>query len=352
MGELLKRVAAEARTDELKTQLRKVGSAFLTHREVSAQETVYRLLSLPMKQLSRSVVFVNTNPKNERIAVLKDNESLSQLAEDDTNVFQKSLIDRYQHRPQGLSSMCLAEFAATYVVKYERNDCDALPTPESDVTSTQITLTDRFGKMNKRKQAAVIRFRKYSKEADLSNWYRAKLMLYYPWFNEQADLLGGYETHEQHYRHVKSLVETNERKYTKADIEDVQVDEDGPPEHLWNSIAPSTEESRLQSIAEGSEQLTEVSQQDLQDNQNILAAGRNLHVRFESAANQLEIPPDQYREYMRGLNDEQRSIVMFHRDWCRKAILSLKEGRPVEPYHVFLSGPGGVGKSHVIKLVH
>ena len=84
MGELLKRVAAEARTDELKTQLRKVGSAlvgsaFLTHREVSAQEAVYRLLSLPMKQLSRSVVFVNTNPKHERIAVLKNNDSLSQL---------------------------------------------------------------------------------------------------------------------------------------------------------------------------------------------------------------------------------------------------------------------------------
>ena len=45
-------------------------------------------------------------------------------------------------------SMCLAEFATTYVVKYERNDCDALPTPESDVTSTQITLTDGFGKIH------------------------------------------------------------------------------------------------------------------------------------------------------------------------------------------------------------
>ena len=178
MGELLKRVATEARTDELKCQLRKVGSAFLTHREVSAQETVYRILSLPMKQLSRSVVFVDTNPKNERIAVLKDNASLTQLQDNDTNVFQKSLIDRYQHRPQQLSSMCLAEFAATYVVKYERNDCDALPAPESDVTSTQITLTDNFGKMNKRKQQAVIRFRKYNKETDPSNWYRAKLMLY------------------------------------------------------------------------------------------------------------------------------------------------------------------------------
>ena len=65
MGVLLKRVASEARTEELKSQLRKVGSAFLTHREVSAQEAVYRILSLPMKQLSRSVVYVNTNPKNE-----------------------------------------------------------------------------------------------------------------------------------------------------------------------------------------------------------------------------------------------------------------------------------------------
>ena len=75
MGELLKHVAAEARTEELKMQMRKVGSVFLTHREVSAQEAVYRILSLPMKQLSRSVVFVDTNPKHERIA------------DDDTNVF-------------------------------------------------------------------------------------------------------------------------------------------------------------------------------------------------------------------------------------------------------------------------
>ena len=121
--------AAEARTDELKTKLRKVGSAFLTHKEVSAQEAVYRLLPLPMKQLSRSVVFVDTNPKSERIAVLKDSASLSQLEDTDTNVFQKSLIDRYHHRPQSLNSMCLAEFAATYTVNYECNNCDTLSAP-------------------------------------------------------------------------------------------------------------------------------------------------------------------------------------------------------------------------------
>ena len=93
--------------------------------------------------------------------------------------------------------MCLAEFAATYSVNYKPDDSmfDAIPTLESDTTSTQITLTDKFGKMNKRKQQAVIRFRKYNKETDASNWYRAKLMLYYPWFDEQTDLLGGYPTY-------------------------------------------------------------------------------------------------------------------------------------------------------------
>ena len=48
-----------------------------SYREVSAQEAVYRIMSLPMKQLSRSVVFVNTNPKHEQIAVLKSHGSLS-----------------------------------------------------------------------------------------------------------------------------------------------------------------------------------------------------------------------------------------------------------------------------------
>ena len=118
MGVLLKQVAAEVRTDELRAQLRKIGSAFLDHREVSAQEAVYRLLSLPMKQLSRAVVFVNTNVKKDRIAVLKGRDAIDQLDSDDTNVFQKSLLDRYVHRPRQLRNMCLAEFASLYSTCY------------------------------------------------------------------------------------------------------------------------------------------------------------------------------------------------------------------------------------------
>ena len=42
---------------------------------------------------------------------------------------------------------------------------------------------------------------------------------------------------------------------------------------------------------------------------------------------------------------------MYHRNWCKKAVQALKSGGQIEPYRVFLSGPGGVGKSHVIKLI-
>ena len=42
---------------------------------------------------------------------------------------------------------------------------------------------------------------------------------------------------------------------------------------------------------------------------------------------------------------------MFHRAWCKRAVIALKNGEPVRPYHVFVSSPGGVGKSHVISLI-
>jgi len=51
---------------------------------------VYRLLSLSIKQLSRSVVFVDTNTKNDRIAVLKTHDVIDQLDGDETNVFKRA----------------------------------------------------------------------------------------------------------------------------------------------------------------------------------------------------------------------------------------------------------------------
>ena len=41
-----------------------------SHREVSAQEAAYRIRSLPLKQLSRIVVFINTASKEDRVSLI------------------------------------------------------------------------------------------------------------------------------------------------------------------------------------------------------------------------------------------------------------------------------------------
>ena len=123
MGVLLD---TEARTEALLSQLRKVGSAILTQRSQCSDR-------MPMKQLSRSVVYADTNPKEERIAMLSHRYT-----------------NRYQHRSQELQSTCLAEYAAT--TDYQHSDdgeCDALPPSNSNNTSTLIQLTDGFGKKKK-----------------------------------------------------------------------------------------------------------------------------------------------------------------------------------------------------------
>ena len=292
MGELLRRVADETRTEDLKTQMKKVGAAFLSHRELSAQEAAYRILPLPMKSMSRPVVFVDTNLKKDRISVLKDNALIQELDDSDPNVFCKSLLDRYEHRPLELQNMCLAEFAANYSTDYnykagndDISQSDVLPSvsiTDGDKPH-KITLTDGFGKMNKRRHEAVIGFRRFNREKEPSNWFRAKLMLYFPWCNEEADLLGGYSSYEEHYRKVHTTVSTNEKKYTQSDIEDIEVDENGPPQHVWDQVAPGTEASRAQHEAEGSETLTELSEQDVRDNINLFTSSTtsSVHVHYE-----------------------------------------------------------------------
>lgn len=87
---------------------------------------------------------------------------------------------------------------------------------------------------------------------------------------------------------------TNESKYTTEDLDNVDFDEIGPPKYFWSSIAPSTEEHSMQSIAEGNEQLTEVSQQDLQDNQTFypsLACISDLRVQLISKRSHLSRNP-------------------------------------------------------------
>ena len=156
-------------------------------------------LSLPLKQLSRKVIFINTAAKEDRVSLLKPISQIEHMDEDSEDIYQTSLIDRYAARPHQLNGMCLAEFAANYTTRSgqeltEDDTTDALPTTEDGNSDRceSIKLQGDLGRMYKHRREAIIRFHRFNQEKELSKVYRSKIMLYVPWRDEGSDLLSGY----------------------------------------------------------------------------------------------------------------------------------------------------------------
>ena len=125
MSELLSRVAKECRSETIQTQVKKLGDAFMSNREVSAQESAYKILSIPLKQLSRKVVFVSADARNTRPRLLKPLNEIEGLRDEEENIYCTSIHDRYAARPDELREMCLAEFAVNYEVKSSKKSEDS-----------------------------------------------------------------------------------------------------------------------------------------------------------------------------------------------------------------------------------
>ena len=359
MSETLKAAAKECETEEISVQLRKVGRAFLTHREVSCQESAYRLLSIPMKKSSKMVIFVNTNPPEKRISMMKSSKKLENLEDGDENIFETSLIDRYVARPSNLEDLCLAEFAAWYTPSRHQNSTltEVESTPEINERKSVITLQKELGKMHKRSSPAVIRFsgHRYAKNDDLR--YRHKLFLYLPWRNEDSDLMKHFVSYKLHYEYVKACILENENKFSKNQdsLEEAMamLEAQGPPEHAWDELAPGTECKEAEDEDEGHIEERHLDRQDMEEATNIGTdtVEENVYSKFTTEANKDKMTPSEYRSYFDTLNEKQKLVVSYNRKWCKDAVGALKSGKPVKPYYIFLSGCGGVGKSHVIRMI-
>ena len=62
---------------------------------------------------------------------------------------------------------------------------------------------------------------------------------------------------------------------------------------------------------------------------------------------------DSISENIKTLNTKQRHIFNIVYKWAKDFVKSLntKGNFAVQPFHIFLSGSGGTGKSHVIKTI-
>ena len=76
-----------------------------------------------------------------------------------------------------------------------------------------------------------------------------------------------------------------------------------------------------------------------------------LSLKYKAEALKDTMSAEEYCVMMRNLNEEQREIVMFNRKWMKECIVKMKRGEVLDSYKIFLSGPGGTGKSYVINMI-
>ena len=174
MGEALKRVTKECQNDDIQAQMNKIKKEFIGKRVVGAPESAMQVLSMWLMKKSRKVTSVNTNMKDEHVSLLKIQQQLAQMDDNDENVFATSTIDRYAARPPNLGNMCLAKFAVNYDVTQanhefmvmQETDANELSEKEEYDSCTKIRLKDGLGYMQKRKQEAILCLMRYKLQTE------------------------------------------------------------------------------------------------------------------------------------------------------------------------------------------
>jgi hypothetical protein len=116
----------EAKESNLTVQegLRKIGATFLSTREISSQECVYRCMpEVWLRKIFPKTIFISTDLPEKRLRVAKSQQELDELDNDSTDIYKSNIIERYTIRPsriQSINNLCLAEFATYYYKDYKR----------------------------------------------------------------------------------------------------------------------------------------------------------------------------------------------------------------------------------------
>lgn len=70
---------AKRKDSDIRQKERRIGNQFLSHLEIGAQEAAYLILQMHLKQSTRDVVFIDTNPEDKRTVLLKSFTALKEL---------------------------------------------------------------------------------------------------------------------------------------------------------------------------------------------------------------------------------------------------------------------------------
>ena len=98
--------------------------------------------------------------------------------------------------------------------------------------------------MKKRTKQAVIRYHKFCLGTERELLYYSELHMFKPWRREEVDLLKGKQSYEDTYNDNLNIINANKSfiQHHTTLIDDAirEIEEHGPPEDAWNTLAPQT----------------------------------------------------------------------------------------------------------------
>ena len=165
-------------------------------------------------------------------------------------MFATSVIDRYAARPLALQNICLATFAVMYDViqpSTKTGEMQDVKTEEDKQNTenphafTKMKLQKGLGVIRKRKQQAILHTRRYKIPTEPEKYYHSKLLLYYPW-NEEDDIISTCQSYHDSYISKQDIMHLNAKTfnedYVAFDI-DLQDLENNIPQSAWEMVAPN-----------------------------------------------------------------------------------------------------------------
>ncbi|XP_026099002.1 uncharacterized protein LOC113070058 [Carassius auratus] len=363
MGLLLQRAQNEAMNGNLeaRSSLKMLGSVYLHNREVSAQEAVYRLTGMHLKECSRKVQFIpiGLNPVKMSLPLRVIKNKVDQSGEE-ASFWMTSLVDRYKNRPntEEFETQCLASFCSENRILSKSEVSSQKKSSEDKV----IKLNNDCGYMMKRTRTdpAVVRYPRFSPKKDPEKYFHSLLQLFLPHYEDCQLKPESFSTYEEFYNsgavkcgrnvtQVKCIVDANralfEKESDKIDRAQQLLEQGVDLEDAWAALCPETEKERHECLelrksnAIPDEDDSECSIPDLVT---------NPRTPYRIETNQAGISREEALCLLRSLNAQQCAIFYKVRKWCLEKLL----GENPEPFHLFVTGGAGTGKSHLIKAIY
>ena len=339
MSQLLKAVNEQAGNLSNIEILNQLASVLDKHREVGIQESIYRILSLPMAKSSVTVKYLSTRHPHFRDGLLKG--GLEDL-DDGESIFHLSPHEYYSNRElyciDGInykedemeenywSNLTLSDFQSRYDIVY------GVKTTSTKPNQNLIPLKNGIGHIKRRQKRCILRY--YLNYENDEDFKRGLLVLFYPFQNEMEDI------HEQDinklYSENEALIREKREVFEKHKVMTEII------ESIEKQVNDTNEDDQDETDDDGFRDEESTTTEELENFEKWAKhqAQKSL-MKYKDLTSMIQI--EDIRNLIINLNEQQRKILD---DFCERL---LEDDNP--PFYLYIAGEAGTGKSFLLKIM-